>query len=103
MLQVVDLGWYWMCPNSLATVAVIEPFWPVVRSLRSIRKPAGVSCMWMRTRSPGFISRSLVRSGLTAERFGAEKVPVNSGFAGAWETPLLVMEAQLIGAGPPRM
>jgi len=27
---------------------------------------------------------------LTAEKFGAEKVPVKNGFAGAWETPLLV-------------
>ena len=37
------------------------------------------------------MKRSFVASGVTAERFGAEKVPVNSGFAGAWDTPLFVM------------
>ena len=74
-----------MCPNPLPTDAVIEPLWPVVRSARSMRKPAFVSCMWMRTRSPGLISRSLVRSGFTALKFGAANVPVNSGFAGACE------------------
>src|SRR5436309_14814145 len=91
MLQVDELGWYRMCPNPLAFDAVIEPCWPVVRSKMSMRKPALVSCMWIRTRSPGLISRSLARSGLTAAKFGAEKVPVNRGFAGAWEWPLLVM------------
>jgi len=47
--------------------------------------------MWIRIRSPGLISRSLARSGLTALKFGLVNVPVNSGFAGAWETPFLVM------------
>lgn len=47
--------------------------------------------MKTRMRSPGRISRSLVRSGFTAEKFGDENVPVNNGFAGAWETPLFVM------------
>ena len=82
---------YRMCPKPLATDAVMEPLWRVVRSLRSIRNPAGVSCMWMRIRSPGFIIRSLVVSGLTALKSGASRVPVNSGLAGAWDFPLLVM------------
>ena len=30
-------------------------------------------------------------SGFTALKFGLLKVPVNSGFAGAWEIPFLVM------------
>jgi hypothetical protein len=58
--QVDALGVYRMCPNPLATDAVIEPLWPVVRSLRSARKPARVSYMWMRMRSPGLIKRSLL-------------------------------------------
>ena len=81
----LESGVYRMCPKPLATEAVIEPLWPVVRSIRSIRNPAGVSCMWMRIRSPGFINRSLVQFGLTALRFGLSNVPVNSGFAGAWD------------------
>ena len=68
-----------------------EPDCPVVLSYMSIRRPDGVSCMWIRMRSPGFIIRSLVASGLTAARLGASKVPVNSGLAGAWEWPLFVM------------
>ena len=42
-------------------------------------------------RSPGFMSRSLFTFGFTALKFGLSKVPVNNGFAGAWETPFLVM------------
>jgi len=75
----------------LATDAVIEPCRPVVRSVRSVRNPAGVSCMWIRMRSPGLMSRSWPRFGFTALRFGLVNVPVNRGFAGAWECPLRVM------------
>ena len=50
-----------------------------------------MSCRWIVMRSPGLMKRSFVASGVTAERFGAEKVPVNNGFAGAWDTPLFVM------------
>ena len=80
-----------MWPNPLATEAVIEPCWPVVRSVRSMRNPAGVSCMWMRMRSPGFMNRSLAGFGFTALKFGLVRVPVNRGFAGAWDFPFLVM------------
>jgi hypothetical protein len=76
--------------NPLAIEAVIEPCWPVLRSVMSTRNPAGVSCMWTWIRSPGFMSRSLCTSGFTALRSGLSKVPVNSGLAGAWETPFLV-------------
>ena len=89
--------------NPLATDAVIEPRLPVVRSAMSIRRPARVSCMWIRTTWPGLMSRSFLRSGFTAARFGLVNVSVNNGFAGAWDFPLLVMYAQLIGSGPPRM
>ena len=58
--HVDDFGVYRMWPNPFATDAVIEPVFPEVRSARSMRKPATVSCMWMRMASPGFISRSLV-------------------------------------------
>ena len=75
----------------LATDAVIEPRRPVVRSVMSTRNPARVSCMCIRMRSPGFMSRSWPRFGLTALKFGLSNVPVNSGFAGAWDFPLLVM------------
>src|SRR5215471_828618 len=101
-LQVFECGVYRMWPNPLATDAVIEPLWPLVRSVRLIWSPARVSCMWMRIWSPGLISRSLARLGLTALKFGCVRVPVNSGFAGAWDLPFLVMYAQLIGSGPPR-
>ena len=42
----------------------------MVRSVRSVRNPARVSCMWIRIRSPGLMSRSWPRFGLTALRFG---------------------------------
>src|SRR4051812_2467114 len=80
--QVFELGVYRMWPNPLATDAVIEPLCPVVRSLMSTRKPAGVSCMWIRTRSPGFISRSLLGSGLSWVKLGLSSVPLDSGLAG---------------------
>ena len=41
--------------------------------------------------SPGLMNRSLDRFGFTALRFGLVNVPVNNGFAGAWDFPLLVM------------
>jgi hypothetical protein len=47
--------------------------------------------MWIRMRSPGLMSRSWPRFGFTALRFGLVNVPVNRGFAGAWECPLRVM------------
>ena len=84
-------GWYRMWPNPLASEAVIEPLWPVVRSNMSTRNPAGVSCMWIRIRSPGFMNRSFASFGLTASKFGFVNVPVNSGLAGACDCPLLVM------------
>jgi hypothetical protein len=59
--------------------------------------------MWIRITSPGFIIKSLLKSGFTAAKFGLSNVPVNNGSAGAWETPLFVMYAQLIGSTPPRM
>src|SRR5690348_16636888 len=88
--QVVEFGVYRMWPNPLATEAVIEPACRVVRSIRLTWNPAGVSCMWMRILSPGFIIRSLVVSGFTAAKFGFAPVPVNSGLAGACDWPLRV-------------
>jgi hypothetical protein len=82
-LQVFERGVYRMWPNPLATDAVIEPLLPVVRSVRLTWNPAGVSCMWMWIRSPGFISRSSLRFGLTAVLTGWVTVPLNSGLAGA--------------------
>ena len=35
--HVLALGWNRMCPKPLAMLAVIEPCWPVVRSLMSTR------------------------------------------------------------------
>src|SRR5215475_5115050 len=92
-----------MWPKPFATEAVIDPDFPVVRSERSVRTPAAVSWMWILIRSPGFIIRSFVGSGLTAAKFGAVKVPVNNGLAGACDTPLWVPYAKLIGSNPPRM
>ena len=56
------------------------------------RKPAAVSCMWILMVSPGLISRSSAVFGFTAVKFGLVRVPVNNGFAGAWDTPLLCMQ-----------
>ena len=91
MLHVAESGWYRMWPNPLPTEAVIAPLPPEVRSVRSMRSPSVVSCMWIRTRSPGLMRRSFCRSGLTAAKFGLSNVPVNSGFAGACEWPSFVM------------
>ena len=46
--------------NPFAIEAVIDPLWCVSRSVRSARNPAAVSCRWIRIRSPGFISKSLL-------------------------------------------
>ncbi len=57
--HVLDFGVYRMWPNPLATDAVIDPCWPVVRSAMSICRPARVSWIRNRTTSPGLMSRSL--------------------------------------------
>jgi hypothetical protein len=58
--------------------------------------------MWILMRSPGFIIRSRLVSGVTALRFGLANVLVNSGSAGACEWPFRVMYAQFTGSSPPR-
>jgi hypothetical protein len=46
------------------------------------------------------MSRSLLRSGFRPVRFGSSESA--SGLAGAWDLPLLVMYAQLMGSSPTR-
>src|SRR5581483_7379109 len=89
--HVLDFGVYRMWPKPLAIDAVIEPCCPVLRSVMLMYSPARVSCRWNRTVSPGFISRSFLRSGLTAAKLGLVTVPLASGLAGACDLPLRVM------------
>ena len=76
--------------SSSACTGCARTRWPPKRSWsrsdgssgrsRSILNPAGVSCMWMRIRSPGLINRSLVRVGIdraevrSVERAGEQRV-----------------------------
>src|SRR5215469_7026126 len=87
-------GLYWTSPNPLAALAVIDPVWPVVRSLIVILNPFEVSPMATVSVSPLWKSRSLVR-------FGVNVASVEStGLAGACETPFLVMNAKFTYSRP---
>ena len=56
----------------------------------STRKPAGVSCMCIADRVAGVHQQVLVQVRVQARsRFGSSESA--SGFAGAWDLPLLVM------------
>src|SRR6266849_6171286 len=55
-------------PKSLATLAVIEPDWPLVRSFITTWKPADVSCKSTVRVSPDCIIRSLLGSGVKVAR-----------------------------------
>ena len=109
-LEVAYIGWYaygaeWQlecgsystCRKPFARLAVIEPVSPVVRSCRTTWKPADVSCMSSTIVSPGFMKRSVLRSGVVAANGGAKSV---SGSGEACGTPLLVMKAKLTGSLP---
>src|SRR5262249_13957375 len=56
-------GAYFTCPKPFAALAVIEPFWPVVRSSTSTRKPCAVSCIVTLKWSPWFRNSTLFGSG----------------------------------------
>jgi len=73
-------------------LAVIEPCWPVVRSLMTTLKPAAVSFIWTVSTSPEFMNRSLAKLIISLLGF--------KGSAGSVATPLLVMKAKLTGSGP---
>ena len=64
----VASGSYRICPKPLAMLAVIEPCPPVLRSLMSIRYPAGVSCMCTRMRVAGVHQQVPVQVGVQSLR-----------------------------------
>src|SRR5579859_1511704 len=88
--QDVPLGSNFTCANPLALLAVIDPLWPVVRSLMTTRRPFGVSPKETFRWSPGFMNRSLVGLGVNVP-----PIVDCSGFAGPVDLPFLVMKAKL--------
>ena len=82
------------CANPLATLAVIEPDCPVVRSWISVTRPSAESWIEMSSWSPAFMNRSVLGFGVN------ESSVRSSGAAGACGTPLLVMKAKLAGSIP---
>jgi hypothetical protein len=78
----------------LAALAVIEPDWPLVRSLSPTCSPLFVSWMSMVTASPGCIINTLLGEG--------SNVPcvAPSGEGGPIGVPFLVMNAKLAGSTP---
>jgi hypothetical protein len=80
------------CANPLATLAVIDPDWPVDRSSILVTRPAGESWMDSSSRSPARMNRSLAGSGVNAASVRS------SGAGGACGRPLRVMKAKLAGS-----
>src|SRR5260370_20426687 len=68
--------------------------WRLVRSLITTWKPADVSCRSTVSVSPDCIIRSELGSGVKVARVES------TGLAGAWATPLRVMNAKLTGSMP---
>ena len=72
--QVDDVGSYLTCCQPLATLAVIEPDWPVDWSLITTWKPAVVSCRSTVSWSPEFMKRSVAGFGVSDVNGGAKAV-----------------------------
>src|ERR671936_153475 len=87
-LQLVPVGSYWICANPFEGLAVIDPDWWVERSSICARSPSGVSCIETCRRSPEFMNRSRLGSGVYVASVES------SGFAGACATPFLVTNAK---------
>jgi len=83
-------------PKPFAELAVIEPIWPVVRSLIWTVNPLKVSNIPTSKRSPEFMKRSVLGFGVAVAGFVANA----TGFAGACELPFFVMNAKLTGSIP---
>src|SRR5215813_410384 len=88
LVQLVPVGAYWTSPKPLEVLAVIDPDWPVVRSLITTWNPPVVSCRRTVRVSPEFMNRSLAGSGVKVAKVAF------TGLAGAWATPFLVMNAK---------
>ena len=56
--QVEAAGWNSGCANPFATLAVIEPVWPVVVSVTVVTSPSAESWIETTTSSPGFRYRT---------------------------------------------
>src|SRR3954471_9341656 len=93
-LQVAAFGSKLTWANPLATLAVIEPDWPVVWSRMAVTRPAAESWMEIVTRSPAFMNRSVPGFGVNESRVRF------SGAAGACGRPLRVTNAKLAGSMP---
>src|SRR6516164_3823631 len=94
LTQLVPVGSYCTWPKPLAALAVMDPDWPVVRSLMVARSPFGVSPMVTVRLSPEFISRSRLRSGVNVA------VVESTGLAGAVVRPFLLRNAKLTYSRP---
>ena len=77
LTQLVPVGSYLTWPKPLAALAVMDPDWPVVRSLMVASSPFAVSPMDTLILSPEFMSRSRFRSGVNVA------VVDSTGLAGA--------------------
>src|SRR2546421_405908 len=84
-------------PRPWGAVDVIEPLWPVVRSLMPICKPLGVSCIVTASSSPEFMKRSA--DGLGVKVWMVALTGLGGEFGCGW--PLFVMKAKLTYSGLP--
>jgi hypothetical protein len=93
-LQVAAFGSKLTWANPLATLAVIDPDWPLERSSMRVTRPAGESWIEISSWSPARMNRSLPGSGVKAS------VVRSRGAGGACGRPLRVMKAKLAGSIP---
>src|SRR2546421_7941660 len=94
LTQLVPVGSYWTWPNPLAALAVMDPVWPVVRSLMTARSPSGVSRRDTPRLSPEFMNKSLAG-------FGVNVAVVDcTGFGGAVGRPSPVTNAEVTYSTP---
>src|SRR6266436_9775595 len=97
LVQLLPAGANWTAPNPLAMPAVIEPDPWVVRSFTPMKRPFELSWMFTATWSPEFMNRSFEGSGVNLAAVAS------TGFAGACDFPLLVMNAKLSYSSPTRL
>src|SRR5215472_12725475 len=64
----VPVGAHWTSPNPLAALAVMDPDWPVVRSLIRTWNPVDVSPIATDNVSPECMNRSSLLLGVTVAR-----------------------------------
>ena len=98
LVQVVPVGAYFTWPKPLRALVVIEPLCPVVRSLRPMKSPWAESCSVTVMRSPEFMKRSALGSGVNVWR--VESTGLGGEFG--WGRPFFVMNAKFTYSTPVR-